>query len=131
MTAYDEVLGEEDAVLGSVLLEEDGATEEVPLFLSDVDYRNPAIALGYATTVHKAQGSQWPRVIIPIKKYRFRRSLILDVAWIYTAITRGQTEVIFVGDDETVKQVVKAPPKSKERCIGFLNAIRELLQLNL
>ena len=48
--------------------------------------------LGYAITLYKAQGSQFPRVIIALKKGR-----IVDRAWLYTAITRAEFEVHIVG----------------------------------
>ena len=49
---------------------------------------------GYALTVHKAQGSQWRRVIVCIERGRgdseeFRR-------WLYTAVTRAVEEVVLV-----------------------------------
>ena len=48
--------------------------------------------LGYAITLHKAQGSQFPRVIIALQKGR-----IVDRAWLYTAITRAGKEIHIVG----------------------------------
>ena len=51
-----------------------------------------AIGFGYALTVHKAQGSEWPNVLI-IDEYRRR----LDgdrPGWLYTAITRASESVL-------------------------------------
>tara|TARA_R110001583_G_scaffold52178_1_gene162325 strand:- start:10636 stop:11079 length:444 start_codon:yes stop_codon:yes gene_type:complete len=48
--------------------------------------------LGYAITLHKAQGSQFPRIIIALQKGR-----IVDRAWLYTAITRAECEIHIVG----------------------------------
>lgn len=48
--------------------------------------------LGYAITLYKAQGSQFPRVIIALKNGR-----IVDRAWLYTAITRAEFEVHIAG----------------------------------
>ena len=45
-----------------------------------------SMELGYCITLHKAQGSQFPRVIIALQ-----RSRIVDRAWLYTAITRAGT----------------------------------------
>ena len=39
--------------------------------------------------VYQAQGSQWPRVIVPIT-----RSRVLDRTLVYTAVTRAQRQVI-------------------------------------
>jgi exodeoxyribonuclease-5 len=47
---------------------------------------------GYALTVHKAQGSEWPRVLL-IDEYRrpdHRRE------WIYTGITRAAASIVVV-----------------------------------
>lgn len=48
--------------------------------------------LGYGITLHKAQGSQFPRVIIALQNGR-----IVDRAWLYTAVTRAESEVHIVG----------------------------------
>ncbi|MCG9578178.1 ATP-binding domain-containing protein [Vibrio tubiashii] len=45
--------------------------------------------LGYAITLHKAQGSQFPRIIIALQNGR-----IVDRAWLYTAITRAEVKFI-------------------------------------
>ncbi len=47
------------------------------------------IELAYAITCHKAQGSQFKRVAIPVV-----RSRLLDHALIYTALTRGVEQVV-------------------------------------
>lgn len=41
-------------------------------------------AFGYAATVHKAQGSEWPHVVIVDENYGPDR-----ITWLYTAITRA------------------------------------------
>lgn len=50
--------------------------------------------LGYAITLHKAQGSQFPRIIIALQKGK-----IVDRAWLYTAITRAEAEIHIVGSE--------------------------------
>lgn len=49
--------------------------------------------LAYAITTHKAQGSQFMRVIVLIT-----RSKLLDRMLIYTALPRAVEQVVFVGD---------------------------------
>lgn len=66
--------------------------------------------LGYAITLHKAQGSQFRRVIIALNK-----SKIVDRSWLYTAITRAETEVHIVGEEADFKAVIKAPSYSHRR----------------
>ena len=50
--------------------------------------------LAYATTIHKAMGSEYNVVIIPIVKAHAR---MLNRNLIYTAITRAKQKVILVG----------------------------------
>ncbi|HEY1238984.1 MAG TPA: ATP-dependent RecD-like DNA helicase [Bryobacteraceae bacterium] len=72
------------------------------------------IDLAYAITVHKAQGSQFTRVIVPVV-----RSRLLDRTLIYTALTRGIEQVVFIGDRDAFDAAVMAPPRSHERQVGF------------
>lgn len=51
-----------------------------------------SIRPGYAISLHKAQGSQFQRVIVPITNAK-----MLDRNWIYTAITRSMYELHLVG----------------------------------
>jgi exodeoxyribonuclease V alpha subunit len=73
------------------------------------------IELAHAITVHKAQGSQFRRVIIPII-----RSRLLDRTLVYTALTRAVDQVVFVGDREALQTAIEAPPGSQQRRVGFL-----------
>ncbi|MEZ9370457.1 AAA family ATPase [Shewanella sp. 10N.286.51.B2] len=66
--------------------------------------------LGYAITLHKAQGSQFPRIIIALKKGR-----IVDRAWLYTAITRAEHEIHIVGSSAEFRLVTEAPSHSHKR----------------
>ena len=66
--------------------------------------------LGYAITLHKAQGSQFPRIIIALKKGR-----IVDRAWLYTAITRAEHEIHIVGSSAEFRFATEAPSHSHKR----------------
>ncbi len=66
--------------------------------------------LGYAITLHKAQGSQFPRIIIALQKGR-----ILDRAWLYTAITRAESEIHIVGSSDDMRRFTEAPSHSHKR----------------
>ena len=66
--------------------------------------------LGYAITLHKAQGSQFPRIIIALQKGR-----IVDRAWLYTAITRAESEIHIVGSSDDMRQITEAPSHSHKR----------------
>ncbi|WP_416236698.1 ATP-binding domain-containing protein [Vibrio owensii] len=66
--------------------------------------------LGYAITLHKAQGSQFPRIIIALQKGR-----IVDRAWLYTAMTRAESEIHIVGSSDDMRQITEAPSHSHKR----------------
>lgn len=72
------------------------------------------LELGYAITVHKAQGSQWPRIIVPLTGHR-----LLDRTMVYTAITRAQRQVLLVGDDAAVRVAVEGPPRAQSRQVAL------------
>lgn len=80
------------------------------------------LELGYAITVHKAQGSQWPRIIVPITGSR-----LLDRTLIYTAITRAQKQVLLVGDGEALRRAVEGLPRSHERHVALGSLLRSQL----
>jgi exodeoxyribonuclease V alpha subunit len=52
------------------------------------------LALSYAATVHKSQGSEYPAVVIPVHTQHF---MLLQRGLIYTAVTRGKKLVVMVG----------------------------------
>jgi exodeoxyribonuclease-5 len=54
-------------------------------------HRWPSFALGYASTVHKAQGSEWPHLLILDEFNGPDRA-----RWLYTAITRAASAVRIV-----------------------------------
>jgi exodeoxyribonuclease-5 len=98
-----ELEGEDYGYFGYVLREQFGAAETV---------KRPPLApdgkpgdlwdFGYALTVHKAQGSQSPRVLV--FEERFARSTEEDWRrWLYTAVTRAQEELTVVGPDPAVE----------------------------
>lgn len=72
------------------------------------------IALAYGITVHKAQGSQFKSVAIPITKCR-----LLDRTLVYTALTRGIEQVVFVGDKWAFNEAVINQPLVSSRNVGF------------
>ncbi|WP_019677791.1 ATP-binding domain-containing protein [Arsukibacterium perlucidum] len=60
------------------------------------------LKLAYAITIHKSQGSQFSRVIIPLDK-----SPNLDLTMFYTAVTRAQKEVTLIGDIRTLSDALQ------------------------
>lgn len=102
LVCVDTVEGEE-RIFGKVELDI-GDTVDLTQSLLD------SMELGYCITLHKAQGSQFPRVIIALQKGR-----IVDRAWLYTAITRAEAEVHIVGSSQTFKSITQAPSHSHKR----------------
>lgn len=80
------------------------------------------LELGNAVTVHKAQGSQWGRVIVVLTG-----SKMLDRTLIYTAMTRAQSQVILVGDPEAAKRAVEGIPRANTRMVGLDSLLQEYL----
>ncbi|MGO9263747.1 MAG: ATP-dependent RecD-like DNA helicase [Candidatus Binataceae bacterium] len=63
-----------------------------------------ALGLGYAISIHKSQGSQYPAVVIPIHQTHF---LMLRRNLLYTAITRAERVCILVGTRSALAQAVR------------------------
>lgn len=106
-----------------MLTNEDGVETGLALAWADWDdgVRRPIVEemlddleLGYAITVHKAQGSQWPRVIVPLTGHR-----LLDRTLVYTAVTRAQRQVLLVGDEAAAKAAVEGLPRAQSRQVAL------------
>ncbi len=61
------------------------------------------IELAYAVTVHKSQGSEFPVVIMPASWFP---PALATRNLLYTAVTRGQRQVIIVGTERYVNSMV-------------------------
>ena len=70
------------------------------------------MALAYAISIHKSQGSEYPVVIVPLLKAHF---VMLQRNLIYTAITRGRKKVLIVGEPAAYGMAVRNA-ESKLRC---------------
>ena len=62
------------------------------------------LALAYATTIHKSQGSEYPVVVIPLVTQHYA---MLARNLLYTGITRGKRLVILVGQRRALAIAVK------------------------
>jgi exodeoxyribonuclease V alpha subunit len=63
-----------------------------------------SLVLAYATTIHKAQGSEYPAVVVPLATQHYtmlRRNLV------YTAITRGRQLVVLIGQRRALEMAVR------------------------
>ena len=68
--------------------------------LSDID----ELALAYAISVHKSQGSQYPAIVMPIHPTHY---LMLRRNLLYTAITRAERVCVLVGTRSALQQAVR------------------------
>jgi len=62
------------------------------------------LALAYAISIHKSQGSEYAAVVIPLLKAHF---MMLQRNLIYTAITRGKKKVFLVGEPAAYAMAVR------------------------
>ena len=61
------------------------------------------LVLAYAVSIHKAQGSEYPAVVIPIMTQHY---LLLQRNLLYTAVTRGRELVVLVGSHKALAVAV-------------------------
>ncbi len=73
---------------------------DVTYEFSDLD----ELTLAYACSVHKAQGSEYPAVIIPFHTQHY---MMLQRNLLYTAVTRGKKLVVIVGSKKALAIAVK------------------------
>ena len=62
------------------------------------------VALAYAITVHKSQGSEFPVVVIPLAMQQY---LLLQRNLIYTGLTRGRKLVVVIGQRKALAVAVR------------------------
>ena len=62
------------------------------------------MALAYAISIHKSQGSEYPVVIVPLLKAHF---MMLQRNLLYTAVTRGRKKVFIVGEPAAYAMAVR------------------------
>ena len=79
-----------------------------------------ALAPAYATTVHKAQGSEYPVIVLPLGRHHgrmLRRNLV------YTAITRAKRLVVLVVEGNSLELAIAQRPEPRR-----WSRLRELLR---
>lgn len=79
------------------------------------------LELAYATTIHKAQGSEYPAVIIPLLG---GPRLLMTRNLLYTAVTRARKCVTLVGSDVTFQAMI-ANRQEESRYTTLTRRIRE------
>jgi exodeoxyribonuclease V alpha subunit len=87
-----------DTDLGELTARFDGRA--VTYGFGELDTLVPA----YAATIHKAQGSEYPAVVIPVMTQHYA---MLQRNLLYTGVTRGKRLVVLVGQKKAVAIAVK------------------------
>jgi len=62
------------------------------------------LSLAYATSIHKAQGSEYPAVVIPLALQHY---MLLERNLLYTAVTRGRRLVVLIAEPRALAMAVK------------------------
>ncbi|WP_312280274.1 AAA family ATPase [Oscillibacter sp.] len=66
--------------------------------------------LAYSLTIHKAQGSEYDTVIVPVIR---DFGVMLSRNLLYTAISRAKRRLILVGDEDMVRKALESPPRPR------------------
>ena len=82
----------------TVFVDFDG--REVGYGLNELD----EISLAYAASIHKAQGSEFPVVVIPLALQHY---LLLERNLLYTGVTRGKKLVVLIAQKKALAMAVK------------------------
>ena len=80
----------------------------------------------YAVSVHKAQGSEFPAVVIPLLTTHY---MMLQRNLLYTAVTRAQKLVVLVGSPRAISIAV-GNNRAKERYSGLANGCAGIASVN-
>ncbi len=80
------------------------------------------LALAYALSVHKSQGSEYPVVVLPLL---LQHQPLLQRNLLYTAVTRARQLVVIVGDRRAVAAAVAAADVER-RYTGLIARLRDL-----
>ena len=78
------------------------------------------VALAYAITVHKSQGSEFPVVVIPLAMQHY---LLLQRNLVYTGITRGRKLVVLIGQKKALAMAVRNN-RTERRFSGLLQRLK-------
>jgi exodeoxyribonuclease V alpha subunit len=84
----------------SVRYEEAAGARVIPYEWAYLD----ELQLAYATSIHKAQGAEFPVVVIPLVR---QHTMLLQRNLLYTAVTRAKQTVVLVGDRRAIEMAVR------------------------
>jgi exodeoxyribonuclease V alpha subunit len=72
-----------------------------------------ALALAYASTIHKVQGSEFPAVVVVLHT---AHHVLLSRALVYTAVTRAKRLVVIVGEERALSRAIRNTAERKTFC---------------
>ena len=78
------------------------------------------VALAYAITIHKSQGSEFPAVVIPLATQHY---VLLQRNLIYTGVTRGKRLLVLIGQRKALGIAVRND-RPQRRYSGLLTSLR-------
>ncbi len=78
------------------------------------------LSLSFACTIHKAQGSEYPAVVIPLHTQHY---MMLQRNLLYTGVTRGKKLVVIVGSRKALEMAVQRQDTNRR-----YSALRRRLQ---
>jgi exodeoxyribonuclease V alpha subunit len=78
------------------------------------------VALAYAITIHKSQGSEFPAVVIPLATQHY---MLLQRNLIYTGITRGKRLLVLIGQKKALGIAVRND-RPHRRYSGLLTSLK-------
>src|SRR6185295_18224583 len=61
------------------------------------------ISLAYAISIHKAQGSEYPAVVIPLAMQHY---MLLERNLLYTGVTRGKQLVVVIAQPKALAMAI-------------------------
>jgi exodeoxyribonuclease V alpha subunit len=96
--------------------------EEVGYGFDELD----ELAHAYATTVHRAQGSEYPCAVIPVTTSAW---LMLQRNLLYTAVTRARRLVVLVGSRRALAKAVRTVEAGR-RYTGLAGRLRPVGDVN-
>ncbi|USS87273.1 ATP-dependent RecD-like DNA helicase [Fructilactobacillus hinvesii] len=83
------------------------------------------LTLAYCTSIHKAQGSEFPMVILPVVA-PYRR--MLDRNLLYTAVTRAASKLVMVGDASVFAEALER--EASRRKTGLPDRLRSAFNVD-
>lgn len=92
----------------------------------EVDFLYPELKdldLSYAITIHKAQGSEFRCIVMPIS---FIPPKMLSRNLLYTAVTRGKDLVVIVGDSRYLGQMIQTAD-TRQRNSGLVEQLEKFM----